>query len=48
MLAEKAEFPVKMMARVLGVSRFAAGRRISAALEALKAELADSGEGGLL
>ena len=39
---------VNEVARVLGVSRFAAGRRISAALEALKAELADSGEGGLL
>lgn len=39
---------VNEIARVLGVSRFAAGRRISAALEALKAELTDPGEGGVL
>lgn len=39
---------VNEVARVLGVSRFAAGRRISAALEALKAELTDTGEGGSL
>lgn len=38
---------VNEVARVLGVSRFAAGRRISAALEALKAELSDSDEGGV-
>lgn len=36
------------IARVLGVSRFAAGRRISAALDALKAELDDFGEGASL
>lgn len=36
---------VQEIARVLGVSRFAAGRRIAAALEALKAELEDDGKG---
>lgn len=39
---------VNEVARVLGVSRFAAGRRISAALEALRAELVDPGEGEVL
>ena len=36
---------VQEVARVLGVSRFAAGRRIAAALETLKAELEDDGKG---
>lgn len=36
---------VQEVARVLGVSRFAAGRRIASALEALKAELEDDGKG---
>lgn len=39
---------VQEIARTLGISRFAAGRRISAALEALKAELEDDREGGTL
>lgn len=36
---------VQEIARVLGVSRFAAGRRIATALKALKAELEDDGKG---
>lgn len=39
---------VQEVARILGMSRFAAGRKISAALKALKVELEDGGEGAAL